>query len=193
MPDFPLDPIVVRAIRWQKVQPGSSLMLGQPQLRLRTAMDAVVVQDPVGEPFVRVLGQQPLEQFEKQDGVRRSASVVFRAARGKRRRCGPGGTISILFIVAFISPPAATGVERHSYTLAQTSARRFRCISRADGPERTYGDKQGVIAMPFGQVAVSLWFSGKVYVTRAALSGGCLLGGADARDAAVSDRGGRDR
>src|SRR5580765_3548176 len=43
-PHTPLDPVVVRAVRRQEVQPQSLSMLGQPRLRLVRAVDLVVVQ-----------------------------------------------------------------------------------------------------------------------------------------------------
>jgi hypothetical protein len=61
--------------------------------------------------------------------VRKAASLAFRAARVRRRRCGRVSTIEVFFIVAFLLSPALTGWERHFYIMAQAGARLFSSLT----------------------------------------------------------------
>src|SRR3954463_7463072 len=69
LPD-PLDPIVIRAIRWQKVELDLPLPGSQRQLDLAAVMDFVVVEDDVNPTSVSIAeGYQPMNQEQEQRAV----------------------------------------------------------------------------------------------------------------------------
>lgn len=68
-PYLPLDPVVVRIIRRQKVQPDPLAKLGQPRLRLPTGMNPVIVQHHMNQLPVRVRLEQFLQQIDEQQTI----------------------------------------------------------------------------------------------------------------------------
>src|SRR6516164_2485360 len=69
LPD-PLDPIVIGAIRWQKVESHLAAPCGQCQLDLAAVVDLVVVEDDVDPTSLPVGGgHQPVDEQEEQNAV----------------------------------------------------------------------------------------------------------------------------
>ena len=91
-PQLPLDPVVVRTVWRQKVQPELLSELRQPQPGLPAAVDDEVVQHHVDHRLVRVLDQQLLQQVDEQPA---GLPLALHPDRTVRRRVHRAGEIAL--------------------------------------------------------------------------------------------------
>ena len=85
----PLDPIVIRAIRWQKVESHLALPCCQRQLNLAAVVDFEVVEDDVNPTSVSIAnGYQPMNEQKEQRAVLAFSFDSSELARAGIQRSG---------------------------------------------------------------------------------------------------------